>query len=123
MKLTPQPYGIACQPEDSRDGFKGRETWLLEGLNASYSHRRGYVIPTSKLPVLEWLLANGWEASRRYFPSCPPVTFAPDDALNTNRITYRQVRARMLSERETAAKTRQLDSPNPKTHHQNHIPG
>jgi len=124
MKLTPTPYGIACQPEDSRDGFKGRETWLLEGLNASYSHRRGYVISASKLPVLEWLLANGWHASRRLMTRDVPATFAPEsrDAYRDG-ITWQQVRKLIASERKTAPKTRQNHSPKPQTPHENHIPG
>lgn len=68
ISVTPQTAGI----------YKTHEHHLLEALNASYSHRRGYTIPASKLPLLRALLAQGWSARLRIFHNSPAIFICPD---------------------------------------------
>lgn len=64
--------------EDPTDPYKDRAAWLLEGLNASYSHRAGYALSPARAEAFVRLYNGGWSASRRFLESDKtPVTFSP----------------------------------------------
>lgn len=67
-------------PEDNKNGFKGREAYLLDALNGRYSGRyRGYVLPNSKREFLEYLVNNNWDANMRLFRDSPAVLISPEN--------------------------------------------
>ncbi len=82
MKISQGRYckdSICAAPEDSRDGFKGPETWLIQALNGRYSHREGgYILPASKHSILLILMENGWRGKPRYFEGQKAIFIAPD---------------------------------------------
>jgi hypothetical protein len=67
--------------EDTTDCFKDRAAWLLEGLNASYSHRSGYTLSPARAAIFVQLYQAGYSASWRLFVSSQPVTFSLGDGL------------------------------------------
>ena len=95
MKLEKSKLGTRCVPEDSKGGFKGRETYLLEAMNAYYSHRQGYVLPETKVPILKWLIDNKWGARMRLFRKSPALFAPPEDAFGG--VTLSEVKKRMSS--------------------------
>jgi hypothetical protein len=91
MKTTITKKEVLCKPEDSVNGFKGQETILLEALNAYYSHRKGFTIPHSKLPLLQALLSGSWRAKSRFLTTSP-IIFVD---LQGNEYTYQQAKRKL----------------------------
>lgn len=65
--------------EDPTDYFKDRAAWLLEGLNATYSHRAGYCLSPTRAETFVKLYNGGWGAPMRLFADSPKATFSLND--------------------------------------------
>lgn len=52
---------------DTGDMFKDRAAWLLESLNAYYSHCSGYCLSPARADILIRLYQSGFDPSRKYF--------------------------------------------------------
>ena len=64
------------QPKDSRDGFKGRASYLAEALGGRWVHRsHGYVISPAAAQKFEKLFEAGFDAISPAFKSVRPGLF------------------------------------------------
>jgi hypothetical protein len=55
--------GVAVVPLDSKGGFKGQASHMLEACGARWSGRdHAYILPKTKLATFELLVAQGWTA-------------------------------------------------------------
>ncbi len=61
--------------EDPEDCFKDRAAWLLEGLNATHSHRHGYCLSPQRAEAFQRLYNAGFHASHRLLFKSGPAKF------------------------------------------------
>ncbi|MCC7425237.1 MAG: hypothetical protein IT428_33620 [Planctomycetaceae bacterium] len=86
---------LAVVPLDSRDGFKGRSSYLLDAIGCRWTNReRAYIATPAQRRKFEILFRDGWSASA-FGRLTPPQAALPESLRGTlTTVCNRSVRIR-----------------------------